>query len=429
MNELIYFSVQNLFSFGDEVEFSLEATSDAYLKNNLINISDKLNLSPILAFYGANASGKTNIIKALSTLKMLVTQSGNKAAGIDFLLFPFKLLKDEPTVFKIIFISNNIKYSYLLELNKERVLKEYLYDSPNGRQSKIFEREFNQETQEYEFNYSKSLSSRFSTLEEICLSNKLFLSTLAMWMENVPQINNPFSFFDNSLEINSNDENPEWLFKAAKILETDTKIKDIFLKIFKEINNGIKDILVKIKTEKLDIDSLPSNLPIELKIALSKGDNKSIECKIKYSNGMILDYSEESRGIQKLLILLTNIIESLLSGKVLIIDELETALHPIIAEHLISLFLDKEINKNGSQLIFSTHDVNLLDAELLRKDQIWFFERTPELQFMSRLYSLANITGIRKDENIRKNYIKGKYGSVPCLNEISMDGFINFKKC
>ena len=117
------------------------------------------------------------------------------------------------------------------------------------------------------------------------------------------------------------------------------------------------------------------------------------------------------------------IIKILKDGGVLLLDELETTLYPIIGEKILSLFLNRKINSKGAQIIFSTQDINLLNFNILRKDQIWFLERTRETEFMSTLYSLGSIKGIRKDENIRKNYINGKYSRVPSFSNNSLESF------
>lgn len=427
MKELIYFSVRNLYSFGEEVEFSMESTNDKYLSENLIEIDKKLSLSPVAALYGANASGKTNLIKSIAVLKDLIIHSAKVKMETEFPLLPFKLLESDSTTFKIIFLSEGIKYSYYLELDRKKVFKEYLYESPNGRQAKIFEREFNEKTNEYEYEYTsnKELKSLLSSIEEKCLKNKLFLSTLAEWTET-PQIKNPFMFFVESLVINGNkDGQPNELLRAVKLIENDEKIKNLFLNIFKEINPGIIDIIAKIEKKKISIDDLPSEIPMELKLLMNQKESQSIKFKTVYSNGMKLDLGEESRGTKKLVEILAPIIEILKKGNILLLDELETTLHPIIAEKLLNLFLDKKINQNGAQIIFSTHDINLLDFEILRKDQVWFLERTEKTGFMSKLYPLNNIKGIRKDENIRKNYIKGKYSWIPCLSNNSLMNHFN----
>lgn len=428
MIELIYFAVKNLYSFGNEVEFSMESNNvDKRLVNNLIKIDDKTNLSPVAALYGANASGKTNLLKSIKTLKKLVIESGNVSMGVEFPLLPFKLLENHPTTFKIIFLSKGIKYSYYLELTKEKVLKEYLYESPNGRQAKIFEREFDEKTNTYTYEYkrNKELKDSLSSIEEKCLKNKLFLSTLAIWTE-VPQIKNPFMFFLNDLIINgNNDDDPDNLFYAVELIEKDENIKKLFLDLFKEINPGIKDVIAKIEKRKVSMDELPSEMPMELKTLISQKESNSIKFKTVYSNGMVLDLGEESRGTNKLVKILSPIIKILERGNILLLDELETALHPIISEKIIGLFLNKKINRNGAQIIFSTHDINLLNFDILRKDQIWFLERTEETGFISQLYSLANLKGVRKDENIKKNYIKGKYSWVPCLNNYHLQKFFN----
>lgn len=411
MNQLSYFSVENLYSFGNKVEFSMES------------IKDKSDRSPIAVLYGANASGKTNLIKSINMLKKLIITSATFQMGEELPIFPFKLLETTPTIFEIIFLSSGIKYSYYLKLNKERILKEYLYESPKGRQAKIFHREFNEETNRYKYEYNKEVKSLLSSIEGKCLKNKLFFSTLAEWTD-IDRIVNPYMFFKKNLTTNGNSGSQlEDVFSAAKLIEKDKQIKELFLEILEEINPGIVDIISKTEKKKMLLEELSPDIPMELKMFMRQKESNLLELKTVYSNGMILDFEEESHGVQKIVKILVPIIKILKEGGVLLLDELETTLYPIIAEKILSLFSNREINRNGAQIIFSTQDINLLNFNILRKDQIWFLQRTKETEFMSLLYSLANIKGIRKDENIKKNYINGKYSQVPSFSNNSLESF------
>ncbi|MGO3802234.1 MAG: AAA family ATPase [Fusobacterium sp.] len=425
MDQLNYFSVENLYSFGKKVEFSMESTKEKSLRGNLIEINGRLNLSPVAVLYGANASGKTNLIKSINMLKKLIITSATFQGGDEFPLLPFKLLEDKGTTFKIVFLSSGIKYLYYLNLNKERVLTEYLYESPKGRQAKIFHRTFNIEKNKYEYEYSKEKKGLFSSIEGKCLKNRLFFSVLAQWT-NISRVINPYMFFKNNLCTNGNRGSQlEDLSSPAKLIEENEEIKNLFLGIFEEINPGIVDIVSKGEKNKILLEELSLDIPRELKIYMKEKEKKKnlLELKTVYSNGMTLDFVEESHGVQKIVKILIPIIKILKEGGVLLLDELETTLYPIIGKKILSLFLNRKINSKGAQIIFSTQDINLLNFNILRKDQIWFLERTRETEFMSTLYSLGSIKGIRKDENIRKNYINGKYSRVPSFSNNSLESF------
>lgn len=163
-------------------------------------------------------------------------------------------------------------------------------------------------------------------------------------------------------------------------------------------------------------EDFPSEIPMEIKMLMGIGETIQTDIKVIYDKeGLILDLSEESRGIQKLFEIGGLLLDILLKGQVLIFDELETSLHPLLARKIIELFTDKKYNKKGAQLLFSTHDTNLLDLDFLRRDQIWITEKRRETNYSTKLVCLSQIKGIRKDENIQKGFLQGKYTKIPFL--------------
>lgn len=163
-------------------------------------------------------------------------------------------------------------------------------------------------------------------------------------------------------------------------------------------------------------EDFSSEFPMEIKMLMGIGETIQTDIKVIYDKeGLILDLSEESRGIQKLFEIGGPLLDILLKGQVLIFDELETSLHPLLARKIIELFTDKKYNKKGAQLLFSTHDTNLLDLDFLRRDQIWITEKGRETNYSTKLVCLSQIKGIRKDENIQKGFLQGKYTKIPFL--------------
>lgn len=415
MNYLVQFSVENFLSFNGKQTFALFNSADESLNKYLLKIpNEKFTLSPVAAIYGNNSSGKTNLLKAIGFLKFLLNTSSNKKVNEKIPFLPFKLSQDKPTTFEVIFISEGIRYGYLVSFNQEKIIKEALYTYPNGKIKKIFERILD-DNKNYIYSYSRDYQSNFKDIEIKSLQNKLFLSTLSEWSTN-EEIKNSIGFFLDKIVMNIDYENPNWQHFTAEQLENNLQLKKLFLKLLKEINPGIKDISSKVIRKKILMEELPSEIPLELRMFMTNEETISTDIKIEYEKkGLILDLSEESRGIKKLFEIGGPLLSILLNGQVLIFDELETSLHPLLAKKIIELFLDPVYNKNGAQLIFTTHDTNLLDLDFIRRDQIWITEKGIETDHATYLTCLSNIKGIRKDENIRKGFLQGKYTKIPFL--------------
>ena len=238
---------------------------------------------------------------------------------------------------------------------------------------------------------------------------------MAEWSE-LPEIKNSIDFFENKIVINTDYLNPNWQHYTTEQLEKNEELKKMFLKLLQEINPTIKNIKSKIIRKKMNLEEFPSELPIELKLLMGKGETIQTDIKIIYDKeNLVLDLSEESRGIQKLFEIGGPLLDILLKGEVLIFDELETSLHPLLARKIVELFINKKYNKKGAQLLFSTHDTNLLDLNFLRRDQIWITEKGKETNYSTKLVCLSQIKGIRKDENIQKGFLQGKYTKIPFL--------------
>lgn len=406
MNELIYFGCKNLFSFKDKVEFTTETS--------------KGESSFVSVIYGANASGKTNFIKALDFLKFLILSSKDRSVEDAIPVFPFKKTQDKDTEFKIMFKSNNIKYAYYLKLNKERVNEENLYHYPSGKISKIYTRLYNLESKSYEFEYARSYIKELKNLETVCPSNKIFLSVASLWKE-MDEIRNPFRFFSEVLQTNIGIGDVRWIERSAEILESNSKEKERFIELLKVILPGLKTIKSEIERKKISIDELPSDLPMELRILMSQGESTNIDIKLEYENGITVDLSEESKGIKRTVEILGPILDILKNGNILLFDELESSFHPIVAENIVKLFLDKKQNLNKAQLIFTTHDVNLLDSKSIGRDSIWFTERDAKNDFSTELYPLSSIEDVKSSENLRKNYLKGKYSWIPVMDNFNIE--------
>lgn len=401
---ILEFSCKNFKSIKNEVNFSMLASSDKSLQDN-IKEWNKYRVLNAAAIYGANGSGKSSFIYALNFFRALIVNSVNHQPGDKIIDWSHKSALNEPNEYKIQFVThNNNRYAYGFTLLNNCFINEYLYCFPNGTQKKIFER--NNQIIEMGSGYNKNMDASKSTLKE----NRLFLSCAANFSD-LPEINEVFMYFKECLVIYLGRAN-DWLNYSISTLQNNKLYKKIFLNFMSAIGSNIKDIEAKKDRKVLSKIEPAVIMPEELKSILQNKEVDIIDVKIDHDD-FVLKLEEESIGTQKLFAIMCPIIDIILTGKIFICDEIETSLHPNIVTEIIKMFL----NQSGtyfSQIIFTTHDENLLDLDLLRRDQIWFTEM--DEQKSTNLYSLSELKNVRKDENVAKGYLLGKYGAIPLKN-------------
>lgn len=417
---ILEFTAKNFLSIKDEVTLSMVASKDSSFEDNLLPYEDGKKMKNALksvVIYGANASGKTNVLKALKFFTWLISNSHEMQQGRKIPRDAFKLdkeYKNEPSEFQIIFIHNNIKYLYGFSVTEDEVIDEYLYYYPNGRQSLIFEREKDKYKFTIDVERQSELKNKFHS------KNKLFIAIESLWEYEKAKV--PFEWLNNCLTVLINHDRLEGYTGSS--MHDNKKINSLVKKYIKLADVGIDDIDVNIKKSddivnsdvfKLLSDDAKSNLLKEIQDT-NILDIKTIH-KSKDIDGNIINYEfdidEESDGTQKFFGLLGPWLDALLNGYTIVIDELDIRLHTLLVKRLIEMFLDPDINKTNAQLIFTTHDTNLLDSDLLRRDQIWFTEKKEDKS--TDLYSLYDFGGVRKNISIEKGYLQGKYGAIPVL--------------
>lgn len=417
---LLQFTVKNFLSIKDEVTLSMVASKDSSFEDNLLPYEDgkKIkNALKSLVIYGANASGKTNVLKALKFFTWFINNSHQMQQGRKIPRDAFKLDKEcitEPSEFQIIFIHKDIKYLYGFSVTEDEVVEEYLYYYPNGRQSTIFDRKRDLYTFTIDVERQSELKNKFHS------KNKLFIAIESLWEYEKAKV--PFEWLNNYLRVLINHDRLEGYTGSS--MHKDEKFNLLVKKYIKLADVGIDDIDVDIKESDDILDSDVFKLLSE--------DGKSqllkqvqganiIDIKMihnsKDKDGNIINCTfklkEESDGTQKFFVLLGPWLDALLNGYTVIIDELDIRLHTLLVKKLMEMFLDPDVNKNNAQLIFTTHDTNLLDSDLLRRDQIWFTEKKEDKS--TDLYSLYDFGGVRKSISIEKGYLQGKYGAIPVL--------------
>ena len=408
---LIEFNVENFRSIKEEVTLSMISTKDSSFENHLIH-SELLKDEALLksaVLYGPNASGKTNVLLAINLLKSLVVTSHERQKGDKLPFTPFKLEKIyllKPTRFKVIFMKSGVKYLYEIAFNSEKILKESLYNFPKNYKKIIFERN---ETINFKFTVDEK---KQKIISERTLPNVLYLSKATQ--DNYEPISKVYDWFKDDLQIIGPTDYPALSEFTAKMLN-DESMKKFVMKALLEADVGIDDILVR--KQKLKNEDLPKDMPEEIKKLIIKQEQTKINTIHK---GITFDFDkEESEGTQRIFSIIGPWIDALKTGKILVVDELDTKLHHLLNVFLISLFHNPTQNKKNAQLIFTTHNTNLLDIQdIFRRDQIWFTEKNISTG-ATDLYSLIEYSP-RKDKNIERGYLAGKYGALPFIKEIKI---------
>ena len=420
---LIEFSVGNYRSFKEPVTFSMVAANlvakDKELdENNVFAVDNELKLLKSAAIYGANASGKSNLAKALEFMKSFMVNSSRETQSTDAInVEPFRLstdTEDKPSYFELVFLMDGKRYRYGFEANQKQIISEWLYYVPKVRETKLFEREMN--------NFKISKSYEASGIQKRTRDNALFLSVSAQF--NVGIAEKILDFVNHELNIISPSQQDICLIYTIDCLINDDNKNDI-LKLIKKLDLGIDNI--QVEPRDFTNDTLPNNLPDNMKqitLDLKRANTASIDTMHqkfdKNNNYHSIEKfnfkNHESEGTQKVFALSGLLIQTLKEGDVLIIDELDARLHPLITTAIVELFNSKEANPNNAQLIFMTDDTNLLSNKLFRRDQIWFTEKNR--YGATDLYSLAEYK-IRNDASFESDYIKGRYGAIPYIGDLT----------
>lgn len=392
---LIQFTVGNYLSFKEPVTLSAIATDlnskfNKLDENNVFKINDKLSLLKSAAVYGANASGKSNFLKAMAFMRWFVLNSSKETKVTDLIdVEEFRLSSEtegKPSFFEIVFILDGRIYRYGFEVDKRQVVSEWLFHVTKINESNML---FDRDSQYIEMT---NLFKEGNAIAKQTKDTALFLSVNAerngtistkilLWFENKFNL----ILLDEKLRVNNSKQSLS---------------KKEIVKLIKELDLSIDEIKIG--------DNYPENVKII---------RKSFDGEEKVASEKIFDLAKnESAGTKKLFALAVPIINALKKGGVLGIDEFDVRLHPLIARAIINLFHSKESNPQNAQLIVMTYNTNLLSNEMFRRDQIWFLEKNR--QSASDLYSLVEFK-IENDANLEKDYLKGRYGAIPFIKNLS----------
>ena len=306
--------------------------------------------------------------------------------------------------FEIRFIARGVRYVYGFIADTTNVYEEYLYYYPNGRETKIFDR-----TNVNEFSFPQGDERRLKDIATKNTSNKFFIATATNWNYEKKEI--PYRFLTEDIGTFNNLAALRDM-SLREYLKDSKELKQFALEFLKKADFNIKDY----KVLETDVpEDVLAAIPDFIKVGMNIPQKpKTFNAVFKHTgNDLELSYEEESMGTQIVFCFIPFIMDALNNKKVVIVDELDKSLHPYLVEMIVGMFNDPDINKSGAQLIFNTHDTNLLKLNILRRDQIWFTEKD-DSNGISDLYPLSDFS-VRKTENVEKGYMLGRYGAVPFI--------------
>lgn len=424
---LIEFKFTNYRSFRDETVLSMEAMGLGTYKSCLIPFRNK-RLLPAAAIYGKNGGGKSNVIRAFWLAVQFIrnaqrTQHENAPIPVQ----PFLLndtSRDEPTSFEFIYTIADVKYVYGFSATRKEIFKEYLYYAPKGQLSMVFERDH----QSFTFR-DNSEKKRRQLISEAVGPNQLYFAIACTMNESACQ--KAMSWFRENIFFSR-----DYTDIPSQLIEYSEK-PDMLAAIKKYAENadvGIQDMNFEFRNEEIKDASNTGDIPSGIVAALTQfakalsDISNTSEIKLQrsevnatsYHKGLKSDGSEalfglqladESDGTRKLMALAPAIERALECGGLLLVDELEKEMHPLMVEMIVSKFQSQSSNPNHAQIIFTTHDTELLNMNLLRKDQLYFADKSKK-DGASELYSISELQ-TPTNENIRKGYLLGKYGGTP----------------
>jgi predicted ATPase len=420
---LIEFRVENHRSLRDEQAFTMVASSAADENDprprSVPGSTDPL--LPVAVIYGANASGKSNLLSALAFMREAVNSSVRRWSPdepIPRTPFAWGPKATAPSLFEIAVVIEGTKYCYGFEANDEAFTEEWLYAWPDGEKRTLFEREG------MVFRYGEDFRGQNKTIESVTGPNALYLSAadqlrhpgvtaLSSWFRALRTISDQGS---DHVYVNT------YMTTIARLL--DSTEGEPPLRSFPEVERGdrlidqFRDLL-----QNADVGIVDFRV---IKTEIDPGRRVRRRVEVRHQGGSDdawLPLEEESRGTQRLFRIGIPILGAIRDGRVLVIDELEASLHPILAQQIVQQFNDPAVNTRNAQLIFTTHDTNLLGSLVggpaLRRDQVWLTEKDAEGATV--VYPLTDYQP-REPENLERGYLQGRYGAIPFLGDLNLSG-------
>ncbi len=448
---IVSFSVSNFLSVKEEQVLSFEATSDNKYEDYFVRDYGKYRILKMGILYGANASGKTNILKAINLLNILVTESRSADRKINYTPFLFDpQYENSNCKMNLKFFINDkdkyIEHIYEIEFNEDEVVYESLKFYPGQGPALLYERKMDKNLERGFYlkfgDYSRLKSEEQNVLESSTLNNNTILSVLNKINPLLPNVKRVRKWFDNYftkfIEINSTS-----LEKESDNFFSDSSIKQVVLdQLMKKASSDI--VKINISKDKIILsDKVKNNLHKLWSTILLFGEeddneNREISNFEKRINGVrdlakinktisheitingdttekLLPFILESNGIKRSFHLAAPLIDSLINSKILILDEIESSLHFDLVKFFILVFL---ANSGDSQMLFTTHNLLLLEWKILRHDVIWFTEKKEDGS--TDLYSLSDFNELNRS-NVLKRYLSGQFGAKPDIYDYKLD--------
>ena len=415
-NALVAFKVRNVRSYRDETTLSLQATRVA--NGDVVRVVQTASatpeqLLPVAGVFGANAAGKSTILKAMADMRSVVLGSfRNPGARVH--RRPFLLDSNgaaSSSEFMVDLILDGVWWQYGFEFDDKRILREFAFHYPRGRQAVVFERE------QHTLAFGPPFRALRSSLHPLLRDNALLLSIIGAAAESA--ISPLFDWWQSNLRLAASDNRPLRSVFTADLAKEDSTRNQV-LQLLRAADLGLADVkVVKPDAETLDmlkrvVRALEGDELDDGEVVLDRA--AMVQLIHGGGDGVAFDPADESMGTQVWVGLIGPVLDALEHGHLLLVDEIDASLHPLLVDRLIELFQSPTTNPRCAQLVFNAHDTTLLDDRppfALGRDQIWFAKRDDG--GASRLVSLADFKA-RRDESVRRRYLRGRYGAVPTLD-------------
>ena len=419
---LIEFSVENFRSIKDDIRLSLVAgPGKEQRETHLVTpeLNEGVRSVPLVrsaALYGANASGKTNLIRALQAMQHIVTHSGRELDDLPVVPFQFDPeSRVQPTTFEVVGIANRMRFQYGFSARRNIVTEEWLYAWPLGRIQLWFERTTDADTGTVGCRFGDKLAGDKEVWRRATRPDALLLSTAITL--NSEQLQPVFGWFSNNVHIAgvggwANEFSVDWCGgdRKAEVVQ-----------FLQAADLAIEDL--RLVHRDFSPEMLPTELPPEVRRRMNEefSGTKLVQVRVSHdtSHGQPteLDLDEESDGTQKMFALAAPWLDTLANGHVIVFDELHDNLHPALVRFLVDRFHDPEVSAKGAQLVFTTHDTSILNQEVFRRDQIWFCEQNSGQE--TQVFPLTDFRPRRGVENLERSYLAGRYGALPHIRPAS----------
>ncbi len=428
---IIQFKVGNYRSIGAEQTLSFVAENTRRHPGNLIS-RPGYKLLKTTALFGANASGKSNLVKAIGAMQGFVRNSATRMNEGDLITAaePFRLdteLRNAPSRFEINFFSDGIVYVYSFAVCRERVEEEWLTAKQETTGTKLFEfqRRFNAASEKYDWSFKGFKEGDETQIRDRTLSNMLAISVGTQ--QNVGLLRPAYLYMRDSITFFDMSNGEDTLgIRTAQMCRESEDMRHTVSSLLYSADTAIEEIYIEteiLRSAEPSPNTLLDSMMARLQnmsdiLADVKESNPKphIATSQRDRNGNRVSFDlrkDESQGTQRFFAVAGPILSALKNGAFIAIDELDASMHPLLTRRLLELFQSAEANKHGAQILFTTHDSSLLDQELFRRDQIWLAEKCDGA---STFFSLADIKPpIRNTESFLRNYLVGRYGGTPHL--------------